>query len=179
MTYLRTEETMMTGDQTTHPSASWHAGFYLDRALGRLARTACVVAIAIAIVSLASTIQSEAQELRVPVDYQEPCRPLTQNVSAQCLGYALGIYDAMQAAQTSGERLFGLRACAPPGMMDEQARDVMIRFAITHPESRRYSAARQIAEAFSDAFPCPPVVADDVSRRFRVRPAADPDERLP
>ena len=166
---------MMTGDQTTYTSASWHAGSYLDRALGRLARTA----IAIAIVSLASTIQSEAQELRVQVGYQEPCRPLTQNVSAQCLGYALGIYDAMQAAQTSGERLFGLRACAPPGMMDEQARDVMIRFATTHPESRRYSAARQIAEAFSDAFPCPPVVADDVSRRFRVRPAADPDERLP
>ena len=63
--------------------------------------------------------------------------------------------------------------CAP-GMMDEQARDVMIRFATSHPESRRYSAGRQIAEAFSNAFPCPPVVADDVSRRFRVRPAADP-----
>jgi hypothetical protein len=169
---------MVTGNRTSYPNKSWHTGFDADRALVRLARTACVVAIAIAIVLLASAVQSEAQELRVPVRFQEPCRPLTQNVSAQCLGYALGIYDAMQAAQTSGERLFGLRACAPPGMMDEQVRDVMIRFATTNSESRRYSAGRQIAKAFSDAFPCPPVVADDISRRFRVRPAADPDERL-
>jgi hypothetical protein len=172
---------MMIGDRITYPSASWRAGFGPDRAPGKLARIACAVtiAVAIAIVSLASAVQSEAQELRVPAGFQEPCRPPTLDVSAQCLGYAFGIYDAMQAAQTSGERLFGLRACAPPGMMDEQVRDVMIRFATTHPESRRYSAGRQIAEAFSDAFPCPPVVADDISRRFRVRPAADPDARLP
>jgi hypothetical protein len=85
----------------------------------------------------------------------------------------------MQAAQRSGERLFGLRACPALGTLDEQVGDVVVRFITTHPESRRYSAPRQIAEAFSDAFPCPPVVADDISRRFRVRPSADPDERLP
>ena len=167
----------MTGERTTYPRASWHPGSDRDHASGRLARTA--YAVAIVIVSLASAIQSKAEELRAPVGFQEPCGLPALDISAQCLGYALGIYDAMQAAQTNGERLFGLRACAPPGMMDEQVRDVMIRFATTQPESRRYSAARQIAEAFSDAFPCPPVVADDISRRFRVRPAADADGRLP
>jgi hypothetical protein len=172
----RTGETMMTGEQTTYPSVSWHPGPDPDRASGRLARTA--YAVAIVIVSLASAIQSKAQELRAPVGFQEPCGLPTRDISGQCLGYALGVYDAMQAAQTNGERLFGLRACAPPGMMDEQVMDVMIRFATTHPESRRYSAAHQIAEAFSDAFPCPPVVADDITRRFRVRPAG-PDEKLP
>jgi Rap1a immunity proteins len=171
-----TEEMMVAGDRTTYTRTSWHAGFDPDRVLGRLARTARAVAIAITIVSLASAVRSESQEL--PVGFQERCRPSTLNVSAECFGYALGIYDAMHAVQMSGERLFGLRACAPPGMMDERVRELMIRFATTHPESQRYSAARQIGEAFSDAFPCPPVVADDITRRFRVRPAG-PDEKLP
>jgi len=168
-------------DRTTYPYTSWRQGGDPDRARGKLARIIRIVTIAIAggIAYLANGAQSEAQELRVPVDLQEPCRHPAQNVSAQCLSYALGIYDAMQAAQTSGERLFGLRACPAAGTMDEQFRDVVIRFIAAHPEPRWSSAPRQIAVALSDAFPCPPVVVDDISRRFRVKPAADPDERLP
>src|ERR1700722_5777580 len=114
---------MVAGDRTTYTRTSWHPGFDPDRVLGRLARTARAVAIAITIVSLASAVRSESQEL--PVGFQERCRPSTLNVSAECLGYALGIYDAMHAVQMS-ERLFGLRACAPSGMMDERVRELMI-----------------------------------------------------
>jgi hypothetical protein len=96
-------------------------------------------------------------------------------MDAQCLGYILGVYDAMQAAQASGGRLLGFRACPAADISDEQLQDVVVRFTTAHPEARRSNTAGQFAKAFSDAFPCQPAVSDEISRRFRAMPALDPD----
>ena len=83
-----------------------------------------------------------------------PCTSGGQRDSGLCLGYILGIADAMQAAQASGGALFGWRACVSPEIRPEQLLDVAVRFLAAHPAYAQFSASGLVANALSDAFPC-------------------------
>jgi hypothetical protein len=72
-----------------------------------------------------------------------------------CLGYIVGIADAMHAARASGGGLIGWQACVPPETRAEQLMDVAVRFIAAHPSYGQFSASGLVASALSDAFPCP------------------------
>jgi hypothetical protein len=136
-----------------------------------------VVAIAMvtAVIALASAYPRAAQQPILPTGVYEPCRTRAQGLNAQCFGYVLGIYDAMQAAQANGGTLLGFRACPARGIQDDQLTDVVTRLVTAHTGSPRSSAAGQFAKALAEAFPCLPVTSDEVSRRFRAMPAVNQD----
>jgi hypothetical protein len=73
-----------------------------------------------------------------------------------CLGYILGVADAMQAAQaTNGTLVFGWRACPPHDTTALQVREVVVHFLLAYPDTQGSSASGLIAKALADAFPCP------------------------
>jgi Rap1a immunity proteins len=84
------------------------------------------------------------------------CTSVVLRDNALCIGYIIGISDAMQAAQATGGALFGWQACLPPSATAEQVTEVAVRFLIAHPEAQQSSAGDLIAKALSDAFPCHP-----------------------
>jgi Ssp1 endopeptidase immunity protein Rap1a len=84
------------------------------------------------------------------------CTSVVQRDNALCIGYVIGVSDAMQAAQATGGALFGWQACLPPSTTAEQVTTGAVRFMIAHPEAQQSSASGLIAKALSDAFPCPP-----------------------
>jgi hypothetical protein len=72
-----------------------------------------------------------------------------------CLGYILGVVDAMQAAQASGGTLvFGWQTCPPFDVKAERLQTAVIHFLDDHPEARASSASGLVAKALSDTFPC-------------------------
>ena len=84
------------------------------------------------------------------------CTSVVQRDNALCIGYIIGVSDAMQAAQATGGALFGWQACLPPSATAEQVTEVSVRFLIAHPEAQQSSASGLIAKALSDAFPFHP-----------------------
>ena len=85
------------------------------------------------------------------------CDSRSERDSALCLGYILGVADAMQASKASGGALiFGWRACLPPGTTSQGLRYVAVHFLIAHPDVRQSSASGLVAKALSEAYPCPP-----------------------
>jgi hypothetical protein len=78
-----------------------------------------------------------------------------QERSAGCVGYVLGIADAIAIAQELGGALAGWRACLPPGVSGEQAVEVVVRFLTNYPDLGDLSAATLTARALAEAFPCP------------------------
>jgi hypothetical protein len=83
------------------------------------------------------------------------CANRSEGDNALCLGYILGVADAMQASKASGGALiFGWRACLPPGTTSQELRDVAV--LIAHPDVRQSSASGLVAKALSEAYPCPP-----------------------
>jgi hypothetical protein len=84
------------------------------------------------------------------------CANRSEHDSALCLGYIVDVADAMQASKTSdGALIFGWRACLPPGTTAEEVRYVAVHFLIAHPEVRLSSASGLVANALSEAYPCP------------------------
>ena len=76
-----------------------------------------------------------------------------------CLGYVLGVTDAMELAIASGTPIGGWDTCIPTGSAGAtaaQARDVVKSYLVAHPEGRRSSAASQAIIALAEAFPCKP-----------------------
>lgn len=83
------------------------------------------------------------------------CADGTSTGDGLCLGYILGVVDAMQAAQASGGTLvFGWNTCPPSDVKAEQLRAIVVHFLDDHPETRASSATGLVAKALSDAFPC-------------------------
>jgi Rap1a immunity proteins len=58
------------------------------------------------------------------------CTSVVQRDNALCIGYIIGVSDAMQAAQATGGALFGRQACLPPGTTAEQVTKAAVRFAV-------------------------------------------------
>jgi hypothetical protein len=74
-----------------------------------------------------------------------------------CLGYILGVADAMQAAQASGGTLlFGWQACPPSEATARQVQEAVVRFLLIHRDAQSSSASGLVAKALSDEFPCSP-----------------------
>ena len=71
----------------------------------------------------------------------ETCTSVVQRDRALCVGYVVGISDAVQAAQATGGALFGWQACLPPSTTTDQVTEVAVRFLIAHPEARQSSQA--------------------------------------
>lgn len=53
--------------------------------------------------------------------------------------------------------IIGLQACWPPEMNEEKFKDIVSSFLWHHPELRKYTAASLVAQALSEAFPCPQI----------------------
>lgn len=62
-----------------------------------------------------------------------------------CLGYVLGVADTLGATGN---------ACIPPDTMEDQTRDLVIKYLHDHPESRHLGAASQVGISLMTAFPC-------------------------
>jgi hypothetical protein len=72
-----------------------------------------------------------------------------------CLGYVLGISDAMESYQSgTGVNFGGSKACVPVGVVFEQQRDVVTNWLREHPEARHYGAPGLVKKALSEGFPC-------------------------
>jgi hypothetical protein len=117
--------------------------------------------VAPAVLAMAAAAPCVAQDLTMPGYITgdrliKECRSVVQRDSALCIGYIIGVSDAMQAAQDTGGSLFGWQACLPPGTTAEQVTKAAVRFLIAHPEAQPSSASGIIAKALSDAFPCHP-----------------------
>jgi hypothetical protein len=62
-----------------------------------------------------------------------------------CLGYVLGVADTLGATGN---------ACIPPGITEDQTKDLVIKYLRDHPESRHLGAASQIGISLMATFPC-------------------------
>jgi hypothetical protein len=71
-----------------------------------------------------------------------------------CLGYVVGIADAMSGAQSVGGTVNGWRACLPYGVTEGQVMDVVVQALRAHPQRRHNGASGLVASALSEAFPC-------------------------
>lgn len=71
-----------------------------------------------------------------------------------CLGYTMGVSDAMDGLQATGKSYFGHRACATKAMQDTKVRAIVVDYLKKNPKRRQYGAANLVAEALAKAFPC-------------------------
>lgn len=86
------------------------------------------------------------------------CAPdISQKDAPLCVGFMVGVIDAMEAAQAVGATLAGWHACFPNGHIDvDQAQAVAMRFFHEHQDLRKLPASILVAMAEAQAFPCPP-----------------------
>jgi hypothetical protein len=82
------------------------------------------------------------------------CTSLNPADADGCPAFVAGVADTMSAIQETGGSVFGWRACIPKDVIVGQAKDIAVRFLRTHPEMRHYAAAKLLAMALGEAFPC-------------------------
>jgi len=85
----------------------------------------------------------------------QTCQASDFSSKGVCLGYVVGVADAMEGAQFEGGTVLGSRACFPAYMTALQAKDVAVMFLTSHPEWRHFGASGLVAGALASAFPCP------------------------
>ncbi len=66
-----------------------------------------------------------------------------------CLGYVLGISDAVNNFAVAGRE-----ACIPRNVLNAQVQYIVRRYLADHPELLDRTALELVAAALSDAFPC-------------------------
>ena len=71
-----------------------------------------------------------------------------------CQGYIIGIFDALDETKKYGG-IGGFRACAPQHINRIQVIDVMKQFLEKNPALRHFAASGLVAQALSEAWPCP------------------------
>jgi len=86
-----------------------------------------------------------AQCSATPSDADYPPR------SARCLGYVIGVSDALQAEQGGGKP--GV-VCIQPATQAAQLAEAVRGYLQAHPEKRRVAAPDLVISALSEAFPC-------------------------
>jgi Rap1a immunity proteins len=95
----------------------------------------------------------------------ERCTSQHADMQMECLGYVLGIADAISQANAFAEEtaapdaahLGGWKACIPVvGVVGGQLVDIVKRYLTKHPEKRHLAAVSLVAGAFQEAFPCKP-----------------------
>src|SRR5690348_3802091 len=74
---------------------------------------------------------------------------------AYCKGYAVGVADALMAANAMKANGYEVpSACIPNNVKSEQVRDVLVQYLNAHPEKRHEPAAGHALLALQAAFPC-------------------------
>ena len=68
-----------------------------------------------------------------------------------CNGYSLAVADTLY----NGDSVGGHRACIPKTVASKQVFDIAKVYLENHPEDRHFAAERLIAQALSEAWPCP------------------------
>ena len=84
-------------------------------------------------------------------DCKASSNSFTQGV---CIGFAIGVADAMEAARPVNGMVAGFRACFPAQVTAGQVTDVAVSFLTRHPEWRHLAASSLVAGALAEAFPC-------------------------
>lgn len=82
-------------------------------------------------------------------DLLAQCDNSLESAWGVCLGYIVGVADAMD-----GNSLNGYAACIPSQATQGQVHDVVLRWMGQHPELRHFAAAGLVAHSLQDAFPC-------------------------
>jgi hypothetical protein len=68
-----------------------------------------------------------------------------------CFGYLDSVINDMRIYGS----VDGFAACLPTTLEDNRRRDVVVNYIARHPRDRGDGATKLIAQAFSEAFPCP------------------------
>lgn len=82
------------------------------------------------------------------------CTSTVQHSQSYCLGYIVGIADALAEASSNGGSFRGFRSCSPGNRTQGQLLDVVVQWLQRNPQLRHYMASGLVAKALSDAFPC-------------------------
>jgi hypothetical protein len=76
-----------------------------------------------------------------------------------CMGYVQGVVDAGDQEafllEADGRTIAGFRWCASDRANTKQAVDIVVRYLRDNPQRRHLVAAGLVAEALSQAWPCP------------------------
>jgi hypothetical protein len=90
-------------------------------------------------------------------DLLEKCQRQSHDFeNGVCLGFIVGVADAIAAVRPRGGMVGGWRACPASDVTSGQVRDVVVGFLTGHPELTHRGAATLAAHALAEAFPCPP-----------------------
>jgi len=91
-----------------------------------------------------------AQETRAFIVGNELLRACSGDSPGYCLGYVTGIADVL----LTGNAVNGFRACIPKAEPN-QLKDIVIQYLQQNPSRRHFGARGLVADAISEAFPCP------------------------
>jgi Rap1a immunity proteins len=78
------------------------------------------------------------------------CQSWSDKDQGVCLGYIMGIADAL----SSPNGLLGRSACPSKGVKVGELQDIMMKFLDNHETKRQFAAATVLTEAFAERFPC-------------------------
>ena len=81
----------------------------------------------------------------------EMCSSGYPNVVSACSFYIMGIADALEDGETT---IGGWTGCVPNFLTGEQTRYVVMAWYWRHSESWKHNAARVVARALNEMFPC-------------------------
>ena len=82
--------------------------------------------------------------------YHQCDKPAVKPGHALCIGYILGIADAMEGE----DRVNGFRACVPASAIPGQLQDQLFRYLDINPLYRHYNASTIVARFLAETFPC-------------------------
>lgn len=83
------------------------------------------------------------------------CRSHRQQDQTTCLGFVMGMTDAVTVATAYGGACGTFRVCRPAQVTDEQARDVIVTYLDAHPTARNSTSAVALAaRALAAVWPC-------------------------
>ena len=68
----------------------------------------------------------------------------------ECLSYVEGAIDEFELMQNLEKR----PECLPPGLADDQAREAVVKYLVSHPENRELDASVLVYNALHDAWGC-------------------------
>lgn len=81
----------------------------------------------------------------------ERCSSATLEVQAACTGYIMGLSDSLEEGETT---IGGYTGCTPAKLTAFQTREAVIGWYWRHPDMWKLNAARVIARALGEMFPC-------------------------
>lgn len=85
----------------------------------------------------------------------DQCSATSSIAKEYCLGYIVGIADALSDVNSDGGTIQGARACPPKRNLSQgQVRDVVVQWLQRNPAIRHKGASGLVATAIAEAFPC-------------------------